>query len=60
MDQSVEGILQKVAEDFALKIAGSAADLAKHRKSKTLETADLALHLGMLDGSCLFFRLFCR
>ncbi len=45
-ESSVEGILVKIAEDFVSKAAGASADLARHRKSKTLEADDVQLHLG--------------
>jgi transcription initiation factor TFIID subunit TAF12 len=46
MDQSVEGILVKIAEDFVSKVAQSSAELTRHRKSKILEVDDVQLHLG--------------
>ncbi len=45
MDPLVESALVKLAESFTLEVAGCAAELAAHRRSAALSTADIQLYL---------------
>ena len=47
MDDDVEEVLLQIADDFIENVINSSCQIAKHRKSNTLDVKDVQLHLGI-------------
>ncbi|WAR08236.1 TAF12-like protein, partial [Mya arenaria] len=46
MDEDVEEVLMQIADEFIESVVTASCKIAKHRKSNTLESKDVQLHLG--------------
>lgn len=49
MDDDVEEVLLNIADDFIENVITASCQLAKHRKSNTLDVKDVQLHLGKIE-----------
>ncbi|KAK9450623.1 transcription initiation factor TFIID subunit A-domain-containing protein [Limtongia smithiae] len=50
LDPDVQDVLQDVAEEFVISVCTFASQLARHRRSSTLDVEDVKLHLEMNYG----------
>lgn len=57
MDDDVEEVLLNIADDFIENVISASCQLAKHRKSNTLDVKDVQLHLGKFMMFLLFLLL---